>query len=285
MMVVHMLSPDERYDQIYVSNYTTLRVRDELARLGGVGDVIVFGARDYAMRIWLDPEKIAMRGLTASDVLAGLRRQNVQVAAGAVGQAPQQSSVPFEMTVEAPGRLVDPERFGEVVVATGAGGQLVRVRDIGRVELGAQDYVSDAYLFGKPAVAIGIFQRPGSNTLETAGQVEATMQRLSKDFPQGLEYRVVYKSHRVCRLLDRGGPEDAPRSGGSCCPGDLPFLAEHSGGHHPGSGDSCLHPGSLHGPPRHGRVDQHALALRTRAGDRDRGRRRHRRGRERRAEY
>jgi HAE1 family hydrophobic/amphiphilic exporter-1 len=192
MMVVHMLSPDERYDQIYVSNYTTLRVRDELARLGGVGDVIVFGARDYAMRIWLDPEKIAMRGLTASDVLAGLRRQNVQVAAGAVGQAPQQSSVPFEMTVEAPGRLVDPERFGEVVVATGAGGQLVRVRDIGRVELGAQDYVSDAYLFGKPAVAIGIFQRPGSNTLETAGQVEATMQRLSKDFPQGLEYRVVY---------------------------------------------------------------------------------------------
>lgn len=192
MMVVHMVSPDERYDQIYVSNYTTLKVKDELTRLGGVGDVIVFGARDYAMRIWLDPEKIATRGLTAGDVLAGLRRQNIQVAAGSVGQAPQPTNIPFEMTIEAPGRLVDAETFGEVVVATGANGQLVRVRDVGRVELGAQDYASDAYLFGKPAVAIGIFQRPGSNTLDTADQVKATMDRLAKDFPQGLEYQVVY---------------------------------------------------------------------------------------------
>ena len=153
MMVVHMLSPDERYDQVYISNYANLRVRERLARLEGVGDVVMFGARDYSMRIWLDPEKTAARGLSAGDVLAGLRRQNVQVAAGAVGSEPQPNSAAFELTVEAPGRLVDPEAFADVVVATGADGALVRVRDIGRVELGAQDYASDAHPGGQPAVA------------------------------------------------------------------------------------------------------------------------------------
>ncbi|MBC6982075.1 efflux RND transporter permease subunit [Caulobacter sp. 17J80-11] len=192
MMVVHMLSPDERYDQIYVSNYTTLKVRDELARLKGAGDVVVFGARDYAMRIWLDPEKIAARGLTAGDVLAGLRRQNIQVAAGSVGAEPQPNGAQFQLTVEAPGRLVEPEAFEDVVVATGRDGALVRVRDVGRVELGAENYTSDASLGGKPAVAVAVFQRPGSNALETGREVEATMQRLSKDFPQGLEYKIVY---------------------------------------------------------------------------------------------
>ena len=192
LMVVHMLSPDERYDQVYVSNYTSLKVKDRLARLEGVGDVVVFGARDYAMRVWLDPEKIAVRGLAAGDVLAGLRRQNIQVAAGALGQEPQRSGSDFEMTVQAPGRLVDPEAFADVVVATGRNGELVRVRDIGRVELGAQDYASDAFLDGKPAVALGIFQRPGSNALATAEDVKTTMAELSKGFPQGLEYRVVY---------------------------------------------------------------------------------------------
>ena len=192
MMVVHMLAPNGRYDQVYVSNYATLKVKDELARLPGVGDVVVFGARDYAMRVWLDPEKIAVRGLSAGDVLAGLRRQNIQVAAGILGQEPLDSGTEFEMTVEAPGRLVDPAAFADVVVATGRNGELVRVRDIGRVELGAQDYSSDAYLYGKPAVAIAIFQRPGSNALDTANQVKSTMDRLSKSFPQGLEHTVVY---------------------------------------------------------------------------------------------
>ncbi|HYE43234.1 MAG TPA: efflux RND transporter permease subunit, partial [Caulobacteraceae bacterium] len=137
-------------------------------------------------------EKIAVRGLAAGDVLAGLRRQNIQVAAGALGQEPQRSGSDFEMTVQAPGRLVDPEAFADVVVATGRNGELVRVRDIGRVELGAQDYASDAFLDGKPAVALGIFQRPGSNALATAEDVKTTMAELSKGFPQGLEYRVVY---------------------------------------------------------------------------------------------
>jgi hydrophobe/amphiphile efflux-1 (HAE1) family protein len=192
LMVVHMLSPDERYDQVYVSNYTTLNVRDRLARLEGVGDAQVFGARDYSMRIWLDPERIAARGLSVSDVLAGLRRQNIQVAAGAIGGEPQPGTSAFELTVEAPGRLVEPESFSNVVIATGADGALVRVGDVGRVELGAADYSSAALLRGKPAVAIGIFQRPGSNALATAESVIRTMDELSRDFPSGLTHEIVY---------------------------------------------------------------------------------------------
>jgi HAE1 family hydrophobic/amphiphilic exporter-1 len=192
LLVVHMLSPGGRYDQTYISNYTTLNVRDRLARIEGVGDAQVFGARDYSMRVWLDPEKIASRGLSVSDVLAGLRRQNIQVAAGAVGGEPQPNGAAFELTVEAPGRLVEAETFADVVVATGANGALVRVSDIGRVELGAADYSSAALLRGEPAVAIGIFQRPGSNALATAEEVIHTMDELSESFPEGVTHEIVY---------------------------------------------------------------------------------------------
>jgi hydrophobe/amphiphile efflux-1 (HAE1) family protein len=192
LLVVHMLSPGGRYDQTYISNYTTLNVRDRLARIEGVGDAQVFGARDYSMRIWLDPEKIASRGLSVSDVLGGLRRQNIQVAAGAIGGEPQPNNSAFELTVEAPGRLVDAETFADVVVATGRDGALVRVSDIGRVELGAADYSSAALLRGEPAVAIGIFQRPGSNALATAEEVIHTMKELSATFPEGLQHEIVY---------------------------------------------------------------------------------------------
>jgi len=196
LMVVHLLSPDGRYDPIYVSNYASLNVRDRLARIAGVADAQMFGARDYSMRIWLDPEKIATLGLSPGDVLAGLRRQSVQVAAGSLGAEPQPSGANYELTVQAPGRLVDPEQFAEVVVATGPNGALVRVRDIGRVELGAQAYNVDASLNGKDAVAIGIFQRPGSNALQTAAAVKSEMAELSKAFPQGLKYEIVYDTTR-----------------------------------------------------------------------------------------
>jgi hydrophobe/amphiphile efflux-1 (HAE1) family protein len=192
LLVVHMLSPGNRYDQVYISNYTTLNVRDRLARIEGVGDAQVFGARDYSMRVWLDPEKIASRGLSVSDVLAGLRRQNIQVAAGAVGGEPQPNNSAFELIVEAPGRLVEAETFANVVIATGADGALVRVSDVGRVELGAADYSSAALLRGEPAVAIGIFQRPGSNALATAEEVIHTMEELSRSFPEGLAHEIVY---------------------------------------------------------------------------------------------
>jgi HAE1 family hydrophobic/amphiphilic exporter-1 len=196
LMVVHLLSPDGRYDPLYVSNYASLKVRDELARLPGVANAQLFGGRDYSMRVWLDPEKIAALNLSPSDILAGLRRQSVQVSAGSLGAEPQPNGAAYEMIVEAPGRLVDPEQFAQVVVARSPGGALVRVRDIGRVELGAQTYQADASLDGKKAVAIGIFQRPGSNALQTADQVKATMATLSKSFPQGLKYDIVYDTTR-----------------------------------------------------------------------------------------
>jgi len=196
LMVVHLLSPDGRYDPLYVSNYASLKVRDQLARIPGVANAQLFGGRDYSMRIWLDPEKIAALNLSPSDILAGLRRQSVQVAAGSLGAEPQPSGSAYEVTVEAPGRLVDPDQFAQVVVARGPDGALVRVRDIGRVELGAQTYQVDASLDGQKAVAIGIFQRPGSNALQTADQVKAEMAKLSKSFPDGLKYDVVYDTTR-----------------------------------------------------------------------------------------
>jgi HAE1 family hydrophobic/amphiphilic exporter-1 len=196
LMVVHLLSPDGRYDPLYISNYASLKVRDELSRIPGVANAQLFGARDYSMRIWLDPEKIAALNLSPSDVLAGLRRQSVQVAAGSVGAEPQPGGAAYQMIVQAPGRLVDPEQFADVVVARGPGGALVRVRDIGRVELGAQTYDVDASLDGKKAVAIGIFQRPGSNALQTADAVKAEMATLSKSFPPGLKYDIVYDTTR-----------------------------------------------------------------------------------------
>jgi HAE1 family hydrophobic/amphiphilic exporter-1 len=196
LMVVHLLSPDGRYDPLYVSNYATLKVRDELARIPGIANAQLFGGRDYSMRIWLDPEKIAALNLTPSDVLAGLRRQSVQVAAGSLGAEPQPGGAAYQMIVQAPGRLVDPEQFANVVVARNPGGALVRVRDIGRVELAAQTYDVDASLDGKKAVAIGIFQRPGSNALQTAAAVKQTMATLSKSFPQGLKYDIVYDTTR-----------------------------------------------------------------------------------------
>ena len=196
LMVVHLISPNGTYDPLYISNYANLKIRDELARLPGVANARIFGGTDYSMRIWLDPEKIAALNLSPSDILAGLRRQSVQVAAGSLGAEPQPNGAAYEMTVEAPGRLVDPEQFAQVVVARGPDGALVRVRDIGRVELGAQTYQVNASLDGKKAVAIGIFQRPGTNALQTADDVKAVVERLSKDFPPDLKYDIVYDTTR-----------------------------------------------------------------------------------------
>ena len=196
LMVVHLMSPNGRYDPLYISNYASLKVRDQLSRIQGVADAQLFGGRDYSMRIWLDPEKIAALNLSPGDVLAGLRRQSVQVAAGSLGAEPQASGAAYEVIVEAPGRLVDPDKFADVVVARGRDGALVRVRDIGRVELGAQTYQVDASLDGRKAVAIGIFQRPGSNALQTAESVKHEMETLSKAFPDGLKYDIIYDTTR-----------------------------------------------------------------------------------------
>jgi hydrophobe/amphiphile efflux-1 (HAE1) family protein len=192
MMVVHMLSPDGTRDQQYISNYATLYVKDVLGRIDGVGDVRVFGARDYSMRVWLDPAKVAARDLTASDVVAAMRAANLQVAAGAINQPPASSPGAFTLTVQTLGRLTTPEEFANIIVRAEPDGSVVRVRDVARVELGAQDYTVNAYLNNQVATAIGIFQRPSSNALATAATVKETMKRLAHDFPPGLDYSIVY---------------------------------------------------------------------------------------------
>src|SRR5882762_2552687 len=194
MLVIHLISPDGSLDQQYISNYATINVKDVITRLDGVGDTIVFGARDYAMRVWLDPAKVQARSLTASDVVAALRAANVQVAAGAVNQPPATSPGAFELSVQTLGRLSSPEQFNEIVVATDGDGRVTRVRDIARVELGSQDYTTNAYLDNQVATAIGIYQRPGSNALATAASVISTMDTLARSFPAGMAYRVVYNT-------------------------------------------------------------------------------------------
>ncbi len=194
MLVIHLISPDGSLDQQYISNYASINVKDVITRLDGVGDTIVFGARDYAMRVWLDPAKVQARSLTASDVVAALRAANVQVAAGAVNQPPATSPGAFELSVQTLGRLSSPEQFNDIVVATDEDGRVTRVRDIARVELGSQDYTTNAYLDNQVATAIGIFQRPGSNALAAAASVISTMDTLTRSFPAGMAYRVVYNT-------------------------------------------------------------------------------------------
>src|ERR1700681_667905 len=194
MLVIYLISPDGSLDQQYISNYATINIKDVITRIEGVGDTIVFGARDYAMRVWLDPAKIQARGLTADDVVGALRAANIQVAAGAINQPPATSPGAFELAVQTLGRLSNPDQFNDIVVATDTDGRVTRVRDIARVELGSQDYSTNAYLDHQVATAIGIYQRPGSNALTTAATVMATMEELAKSFPPGLAYRVAYNT-------------------------------------------------------------------------------------------
>src|SRR5437764_7496606 len=158
MLVIHLISPDGSLDQQYISNYATINIKDVLTRIDGVGDTIVFGARDYAMRVWLDPARVQARGLTASDVVSALRAANVSVAAGAINQPPATSPGGFEIAVQTLGRLANPDQFNDIVVATDPDGRVTRVRDIARVELGSQNYSTNAYLDNPVATAIGIFQ-------------------------------------------------------------------------------------------------------------------------------
>ena len=192
LMVVHLFSPDGRYDDLYVRNYATLQVRDVLARLQGVGDVLLFGSGDYAMRVWLNPSKVAAKGLTASDVVAAIREQNIQVAAGGVGQQPVSNPVDTELLINTEGRLSSEEEFGNIIVKSGEHGERVRLRDVARIQLGASSYALRSLLDNKAAVAIPIAQLPGSNAIATANAIRSTMEQLKKNFPEGLDYNIVY---------------------------------------------------------------------------------------------
>ncbi len=192
LMVVHLVSPQGKYDTLYLRNYMRLHVKDSLARIPGVGDAQIFGGGDYAMRLWLDPDKVAARGLTAGDVLRAVREQNVQVSAGQLGAEPMPNGSDFLTPINAKGRLESPEEFGNIVLKSGADGEVVRLADVARIELAAGDYTLRARLDGMNAAAIGVFQAPGANALQIRDNVVARMDELQKGFPPGIEYRTVY---------------------------------------------------------------------------------------------
>ncbi|MEZ5818763.1 MAG: multidrug efflux RND transporter permease subunit [Hyphomicrobiaceae bacterium] len=191
MMVVHLYSPDQSRDTLFISNYASIQVTDALSRIEGVGSITVFGNREYSMRIWLDPDLLRSLDLTAGDVVTALQGQNVQVASGVLNQPPVDNPGAFQLTVRTQGRLVEASQFANIVVKQ-AGDAVVRLKDVGRVELAALDYNRNSYLDRDPAVGLGVFQRPGSNALATSDAIQAEMEQLSKSFPAGLKYTIIY---------------------------------------------------------------------------------------------
>jgi len=211
--IVTLTSPNGKYDSLYLSNYATISLKDEISRLPGVGSVSVFGAGQYSMRVWLDPEKMEARGLTTQDVVQALQQQSEQVTAGQIGAPPAPKGQSFQYTLEFAGRFDDPDQFGSVVVKTGANGEMTRVRDIGRVELGAQTYGQFFDLDGKQAAGMAIFLAPGANALDVAGRVDARMKELARTFPQGVAYSIPFNTtifvsqavHEVYKTLIEAG--------------------------------------------------------------------------------
>ena len=192
LLCVNVISPDDSRDQLFLSNYATIQIKDVLARLKGVGDVTFLGARDYSMRVWLDPEQLASRNMTAGDVIKALQEQNVQVAAGRLGAPPAPTGQDFQLTINTLGRLPTAAEFEDVIIQVGEQGEITRVRDIGRAEIGAKNYDVNSYLDGKPCITLAVFQLPGSNALATADAVKAEMLKLKEAFPQGVDYKIVY---------------------------------------------------------------------------------------------
>ncbi|WP_165068028.1 efflux RND transporter permease subunit [Paludisphaera rhizosphaerae] len=192
LMVIHLVSPDNRFDQLYLSNYAVIQVRDALARVEGVGSINMPGLREYSMRIWLDPERLSHLSLIPSDVIRAIQNQNIQAASGVIGQAPQSTTGEYQLTVKTLGRLLEPEQFNDIVVKTGEEGRIVRVGDVARIELGARDYSINGYVDGEVGVGMAITQLPGSNALATAQTLQETIERLSRDFPEGMSYKIAY---------------------------------------------------------------------------------------------
>jgi multidrug efflux pump len=202
-MVVHLVSPNERYDMTYLRNYAVLNVKDRLARIEGVGQVLLFGSGDYSMRVWLDPRKVAERGLSAGDVVRAIREQNVQAAAGVVGASPSLANVNLQLSINAQGRLQNEEEFADIIVKTEANGAVTRLRDVARLELGASDYALRSLLDNKPAVAIPIFAAPNSNAIQISDNVRATMAEIKKNMPEGVDYSIVYDPTQFVRASIR----------------------------------------------------------------------------------
>jgi multidrug efflux pump subunit AcrB len=192
LLVVNMISPSAQYNQLYLSNYATIYVKDELSRLGGVGDVTMLGQQDYSMRVWLDPVKLADRQMTAGDVVAAVKEQNVQVAAGQIGQQPVPKGLDFQYTMSTLGRLDEADQFANIIIKTGSSGEVTHLRDVGRIELGSKNQDITNTLDGQPSVGLAVYSLPGSNALETAAHIRAKMEELKTRFPAGIDYRVIY---------------------------------------------------------------------------------------------
>ena len=190
------LRTDGQYDALYLSNYATINIKDELSRIDGVGSVTIFGAGDYSMRVWLDPRKLKARKLTTQDVVETIQEQNVQVAAGRIGQQPAPAGTAFEYSVNTLGRLTEVEQFEDLIIKTAEGGRITRIKDVARVELGAKNYKYGSTFNGQPATTISIYQLPGANALEVAKQVRAKMDELSQAFPEGVEYNIPFDTTR-----------------------------------------------------------------------------------------
>jgi multidrug efflux pump len=199
MLVVHITSPNNRYDMTYLRNYAVLNVKDRLARIDGVGQVQLFGSGDYSLRVWLDPQKVAEHGLSPSDVVREIRAQNVQAAAGVIGASPSAPGLDLQLSVNAQGRLQSEEEFGEIIVKTGPTGAVTRLKDIARIELGAADYALRSLLDNKPAVAVPVFQAPGSNAITISDQVRVVMEEIKQNMPEGVDYTIVYDTTQFVR--------------------------------------------------------------------------------------
>ena len=198
-LVVHLLSPNDRYDMTYLRNYGVLNVKDRLARIPGVGQVVIWGAGDYSMRIWLDPQKVAERGLSPADIVREIRAQNVEAAAGTIGASPNVPEIDLQLPINAQGRLSSEEEFNDIVVKIGQNGEVTRLRDVARVELGASEYALRSLLDNKPAIGMGVFQAPGSNALEIANNVRAVMAEIKQNMPEGVDFRIVYDPTQFVR--------------------------------------------------------------------------------------
>ena len=191
-LIVNLVSPDKSLDELFVSNYALINIKDELARLPGVGMVMNFGGKEYSMRIWLDPDKISSRNLTVTDVTSAIREQNVQAAAGILGAPPAPTGTPYQLTVTTQGRLIEAEEFENIIIKRGEDGQVTRLKDVARIELAGREYSSESYIDRMPTTALGVFQLPGSNALQTKEAIYGKMEELKKNFPPGLEYKIVY---------------------------------------------------------------------------------------------
>ncbi len=199
LLIVSVFSPGNRYNQLYVSNYATIHILEEIARVDGVGDVRIFGQQDYSMRVWVDPDRLASRGLTAGDVISAIREQNIQVAAGGVGSPPASAAAPFEFTVHTRGRLSQPEQFADIVLKSGASGQKVRIRDVSRVELGARNMDVQSKIDGHDCASLAVWQLPYANALQTADNVRAKMEELKQSFPEDVDYQIAYDTTPIIR--------------------------------------------------------------------------------------